>query len=74
MANLKEAEYLADTIARRISRLMAERNNLRKELAGQSAGSIERDKEYIRMYREGISENNAAMMKALRLEHMLLVR
>lgn len=74
MAKLQEAEYLADTIAHRISQLIDERNNLRRELAGASAGSIERDKEYIRMYREGITESNAAMLRALRLEHMLLVR
>ena len=74
MANLKEAEYLADTISHRLSQLITERNNLRKELAGKSAGSLEQDKEFIRMYKAGVVESYAAMMKSARLERLLLVR
>ena len=74
MPNLKESEYLADTISHRISQLITERNNLRRDLAGKSAGSVEQDKEFIRMYQTGITDNYAAIIKTARLEHLLLLR
>lgn len=74
MASIKEAEYLADTIAHKVSQLMTERDNLRRELVGRTSANIERDKEYIRMYQAGVVESSAAQQKAMRLERILQVR
>ena len=75
MANgLKAAEYLADTLAHKVSQLIGERNMLRKELAAHTDGILEQDKAFIGMFRNGVIDGALSGMKACRLEHLLLVR
>ena len=72
--NLKQAEFLADTLAHRITQLLTERNNLRTELARKSSGSLDRDKAFIQSYKHAVIDRAYAELKACRLEYLLLVR
>ena len=73
-ANLKGAEYLADTISHKLDQLLSERIFLRKELARKSDGSLEQEKAFVQSYRNAIIDNCCAAERASRLEHMLRVR
>ena len=72
--NLKQAEFLADTLAHRISQILTERNNLRIDLARKSSGSLERDKAFIMAYKHSVCDKAYSELKAYRLEHLLLIR
>ena len=72
--NLKQAEFLADTLAHKITKLLTERNNLRTELARKSSGSLERDKAFVQAYKHAVIDRAYSDMKASRLEHLLLIR
>lgn len=73
-SNLKSAEFLADTLAHKISIVLTERNNLRSELARRFSGSLERDKAFIQSYKHAVSDKAYSELKASRLEHLLLIR
>lgn len=72
--NLKSAEYLADTIAHKVSQLISERDRLRQELAVRTDGVLEQDKAYVQMFRTGVLEGVCADERILRLERILRVR
>ena len=72
--NLKSAEYLADTIAHKVSQLISERNRLRQELAARTDGVLEQDKAYVAMFRTGVLEGVMAGERIMRLEQLLRVR
>ena len=72
--NLKQAEFLADTLAHKIIKLLTERNNLRAELARKSSGSLERDKAFVQAYKHAVIDKAYSELKASRLEHLLLIR
>ena len=72
--NLKQAEFLADTLALRITKLLSERNNLRSELTRKSSGSLERDKAFVQVYKHAVIDKAYSAMTASRLEHLLLIR
>ena len=72
--NLKQAEFLADTLAHKIIRLLTERNNLRSELARKSSGSLERDKAFVLAYQHAVIDKAYSQITASRLEHLLLIR
>ena len=72
--NLKSAEYLADTIAHKVSQLISERNRLRQELAARTDGALEQDKAYVEMFRSGVLDGACADERIMRLERILRVR
>ena len=72
--NLKQAEFLADTLAHKILNLVTERNNLRSELARRSSGSLERDKAFVQTYKHAVIDRAYSGMTAYKLEHLLQVR
>ena len=72
--NLKQAEFLADTLAHKILNLVTERNNLRTDLARKSSGSLERDKAFVQAHKHSVIDRAYADIKAYRLEHLLLIR
>ncbi len=74
MGRLREAQYLADTIAHKVAQLTSEREQLRSELAARTLSDIRRDKEHVKLCRGGVLQCSAAEQRALRLERMLLVR
>ena len=72
--NLKQAEFLADTLAHKIDNLLTERNNLRSELARKSNGSLDCDKAFVQACKHAAIDRTYAEMKASKLEHLLLIR
>ena len=72
--NLKSAEYLADTIAHKVSQLISERNRLRQELAVRTDGLLEQDKAYVLMFRTCVVDGANAGERVIRLEQLLRVR
>ena len=72
--NLKQAEFLADTLAHKVIKLLTERNNLRTDLARRSSGSLERDKAFVQAYKHAVTDRAYSEIKASRLEHLLLIR
>ena len=73
-ANLKEAEYLADTIAHKIDQLLSERSSLRKEMARVTASTLSQDKALVEVFHKAMIGREAAKLRASRLEHMLMLR
>ena len=71
---LKDAEYLADTIAHKVEQLMKERNMLRKELASRTDGVLEQDKAYVGSCRNAVIDGAMSGERVRRLERLLLVR
>ena len=74
MANILEADILADNLAKKFDSLIAERNALRSELARKSFGSLEHDKAFVSAYQNGIIDNSYAALKTSKLEHLLSLR
>lgn len=73
-ANLNDTQLLAEAVEKRIEQLLIERDNLRRELARKSSGSIEHDKAFIQAYQNGIIDNELSAVKTAKLEHMLMIR
>lgn len=74
MANLKEAEYLAETITHKLEQFMKERAMMRKELVRRSASSIEQEKAFVGAFRGGVLDGAVNASRVYRLEHMLMLR
>ena len=74
MANLKEAEYLAETLMHKLEQLMKERAMMRKELARRSDSSLEQEKAFVGAFRDAILEGAVSSARVYRLEHMLMLR
>ncbi len=73
-ANFNDTQLLAEAVEKRIEQLLIERDNLRRELARKSSGSIEQDKAFIQAYQNGIIDNELSAVKTAKLEHMLMIR
>lgn len=73
-SNLNDAEYFIDTITDRVRHILNERNNLRRELSRNFTGNIEREKDFVRTYQDGIINSAFMAEKISRLEHMLSIR
>lgn len=71
MASLSQASELADTIAGTVAALIAERDELRRELAGNSAGSVSRDKSLVGMFRDNVCSREVMDEAVMRLERLL---
>ena len=71
---LNEIEFYADAISERLDNLLRERSILRRELARKTDGTLEREKEFVRMYQENIVNDALYSEKVARLEHILLTR
>ncbi|MBQ4469753.1 MAG: hypothetical protein IJR35_03790 [Synergistaceae bacterium] len=71
---LNEIEFYADAISERLDNLLRERSILRRELARKTDGTLEREKEFVRMYQENIVNYALYSEKVARLEHILLTR
>ena len=74
MANLKEAEYLAETLMHKLEQLMRERSMVRKELARRSDSSLEQEKAFVGAFRDAILDSGVNASRVYRLEHMLMLR
>ena len=74
MANLKETEYLADTITHKVEQLMKERIMLRAELERRSSRSLEGEKALAAAFRASIIDGALNAARVDRLEHMLMLR
>ena len=74
MANLKEAEYLAETLMHKLEQLMKERAMMRKELARRSDSSLEQEKAFVGAFRDAIMDAGVNASRVYRLEHMLMLR
>ena len=73
MANILDADKLADALSEKFNLLLAEREALRSELARKSSGSIEHDKAFVMAYQNSIADCYSAAVYASRLEHLLLL-
>ena len=71
MASLSQASELADTIAGTVAALIAERDELRRELAGTSAGTLERDKSFVGLFRDNVCSREVMDEAVMRLERLL---
>ena len=72
--NLKQAEFLADTLAHKVIKLLTERNNLRTDLARRSSCSLGAGKAFVQAYKYAVTDRAYSEIKASRLEHLLLIR
>ncbi|MBQ6773482.1 MAG: hypothetical protein IJP48_05380 [Synergistaceae bacterium] len=71
---LNEIDFYADALSERIENLLRERNILRRELSRKTDGTLERDKEFVRLYQENIINNALYDDSITRLEHILLIK
>lgn len=71
---LNDAEYFADTIAKRVETLLAERDSLRLELSRRSDGNLEHNKAFVRSFQENIISNAIAADRIAKLERILLMK
>lgn len=71
---LNEIDFYADALSERVENLLRERAVLRRELARKSDGTLEREKEFVRLYQENIVNDALYSDKIAKLEHILLTR
>ena len=71
---LKQAEFLAETLAHRVTQVLAERDRLRGELARESSGRLSREKAYVAVYRQGAASREYSDAEGYKLRRMLSVR
>ena len=71
---LNEIDFYAESLLERVDQLLKERSVLRRELARNSDGTIERDKEFVRLYQDNIINSAMYSERVTRLEHILITR
>ena len=71
---LNEIDFYADALSERVENLLRERAVLRRELARKSDGTLEREKEFVRLYQENVVNDALYSDKIAKLEHILLTR
>ena len=70
---LDKAENSAENLFSKIEQLLEERNILRGELARKSDSNLDRDKAFVRAYKENIFSAALASDKIAKLEHFLTI-
>lgn len=72
--DLNSAEHLVDVISERIVQLLRERDILKSELIRASGGVMERDKAFVKLYRDKVFDDYINSEKVVKLEHLLSLR
>ena len=71
--NLNDAEYFADTIAKRVEQMINERDMLRKELDRRRKGTLDHEKAFIKAYQDNIIDAALSAEKIMKLERILML-
>lgn len=71
--NLNDAEYFADTIAKRVEQMINERDMLRRELDRRRKGTLDNEKAFIKAYQDNIIDNAMSLEKITKLERILML-